>query len=277
MASQVRRRRCVFCNQTYEDLQGHLVQCLERQKYEYSQTVSDHSVESSGITEKSLSQSFYGLLRQSQTTEWIDPNGNNALESIFKIVGNQLYASANQHSESGVAYGGEIVTAGRHRWRIKVLKKVSGAFPIIIGISSTTNKETGFHYGFASDGRKWINGHKSQYTDLIISEKDIISVELDLIDNTLSYSKNGKTLGIACYNIKRKAYRLAIWCSLSNTKKRWNKQMRFQRIDYEDITPREHLIAENNRLKVLFVDLHHFMVTSLELYISVIFTQQITP
>ena len=133
---------------------------------------------------------------------------------------NEQYLIYEDHEEDNwkTGYGIECISQGRHEWKIKVLEF---AFDIMIGVSSDTKhcdnsfikKRNTHSYAYSAAGYKNDKVTDSYYGDKFVSD-DIIGVHLDIEDGSVSFSKNGKNMGVAFKDVPSdKTWRLAVGLS----------------------------------------------------------------
>ena len=140
--------------------------------------------------------------------------------SVFAVVGDQLQARGaqltNVSGNAGTAYGIEEVKSGQHEWFVKI---TGGS--AMIGVSSDTKwgsnqfiwqQDNNSYAYYGDDGNKYSHEkfQKESYGNKFATG-DIVGVHLDLNSKSISFSKNGKNMGVAykAINIGSK-YRLAI-------------------------------------------------------------------
>ncbi len=92
------------------------------------------------------------------------------------------------------AYGIEEVSIGKHEWKIKLIKGSA----IMIGVTSNTKyiesspwskSDTHCYLYYGNNGYKYDKSGGSKYSQTYTTG-DIITVHLDLDNNTLEFSKN---------------------------------------------------------------------------------------
>ena len=138
------------------------------------------------------------------------------------ITMNERIASRTikEYDANSTVYGNQLVSSGKHEWKIKIIK--CNTESICIGIGETTNycndcftgkaknnyNESSYGYGYGNNALKFgpflVESFGEEYTN-----NDIITVHLDLNRRTIGFSKNDKFIGIAYENITATSYRLA--------------------------------------------------------------------
>ncbi|OQR90075.1 HECT E3 ubiquitin ligase [Achlya hypogyna] len=115
----------------------------------------------------------------------------------------------------GVAYSGneawrmvlgsEGFAVGRHKWQIKI-EKSSSAY-LFVGVASKRANLESFlgadehSWGFIGDGALYYQRNRLKTYGDTFGEGDVIGLDLDCEQGTLSYSKNGVDLGVAFDNV----------------------------------------------------------------------------
>ena len=121
------------------------------------------------------------------------------------------------------AFGQHVFVAGKDKvkicYEIKIINTTKNSY-IAIGVDTNceetqdwcfSQNSTNYCY-YCASGAKYNIGKSSPFGEKS-TNNDIIKMELDLIDNRLSFWKNGKLMGTSCNNIKsqsKEEYRLAI-------------------------------------------------------------------
>eukprot|EP01084_Bolivina_argentea_P010957 20469_1 len=128
------------------------------------------------------------------------------MSSWFKVgsgcsLDGSVLSMAAQPGQWRTAYGVQEVTAGKHEWKVKIIKCNS----IMIGITSNTKyyeaspwskNDTFCYLYYSANGEIYGKSGGSKYSQKF-SDSDIITVHLDLDGNNIEFSKNGTRLGIA--------------------------------------------------------------------------------
>eukprot|EP01083_Nonionella_stella_P276585 939862_1 len=126
---------------------------------------------------------------------------------------------SEQNSKWATAYGSQLLSTGKHEWKIKMVNCDAA----MIGITTSAPKAAddkgqdvfwGLRntYGYYThNGSKIVAGEFSDYGANVKSRnEDVITVHLDLDNHTLAFSNNDTLLGVVSNNIPLKEpYRLA--------------------------------------------------------------------
>eukprot|EP01084_Bolivina_argentea_P147579 258176_1 len=132
------------------------------------------------------------------------------------IKGNQIECDGQGPYKTG--YSSQIASKGINIWKIKIVKR---AFNIFIGIASTTDHCNGVFMGKYKNKDPYNAAYGSIATK--VSNKtdyekygeeydigDIITINLNLNNLTISFAKNDKNLGVAFKDMQKIPYRLAV-------------------------------------------------------------------
>ncbi|KAF0720806.1 Aste57867_1 [Aphanomyces stellatus] len=101
--------------------------------------------------------------------------------------------------------GTECFVVGKHRWQIKI-EKSSSAY-LFLGVASRRANLESFlgadehSWGFIGDGALYYQRNRVKTYGEPFGEGDVIGLELDCDQGTLSFTKNGQALGVAFDNV----------------------------------------------------------------------------
>eukprot|EP01084_Bolivina_argentea_P032933 60942_1 len=124
------------------------------------------------------------------------------------------------HSGYNTAYGKMIMSKGRHKFKIKILRMCGTGVGVCIGIASNSNNCNSKFYGGndpyfvvygCSEGKVMSHITNGFYNyGEAVRTNDVITMHLNLNIPEISFSKNGKDFGVADKNFQKTDYRLAI-------------------------------------------------------------------
>ncbi|CAK4082477.1 unnamed protein product [Aphanomyces euteiches] len=116
-----------------------------------------------------------------------------------------LGVSFNGNETWRMVLGTECFVVGKHRWEIKV-EKASSAY-LFVGVASRRANLESFlgadehSWGFIGDGALYYQRNRVKTYGEPFGEGDVIGLDLDCDLGTLSYTKNGQSLGVAFDNV----------------------------------------------------------------------------
>ena len=125
-------------------------------------------------------------------------------------------------------YGSRAISHGQYTWKIKILRINSWAkFNPIFGIIENNPEylhecktsdiyEKPYAYGWSGGARCCCNGNRLKLPwgqSFCKNPGDIITIRLDLVNNTLSIGVNNDEMDVIYYNIKKCSYRVVV-CAL---------------------------------------------------------------
>ena len=149
--------------------------------------------------------------------------GNIFGECSHRIFMNNCNVTHTGPDSWATVFGSDIFPVEQKRYKILYKFKIinNSDYGVIIGITSN-NKLKEYHclgttdnednYGIRTNGYKGHNGIWNSFDGIKCSNGDIVVMDVDLIENRISFYRNDKSIGTAYNNIKskNKNYRFAI-------------------------------------------------------------------